>query len=286
MLSSVVDTTKIEDEFIKIKYNLKKKLDEIETLLTEKESIKGVDNKEIFRQNQLQNKIDPLIREAEEDLHNLNTAYRSQERKKKYTDIECKKEMKEALENKFSYLKRRFEGTEGNEQEFEQKKVDMRLQIERLDQQLEERAKAQNKGANNEPNEYEDQFMKEMDEELKNQDLGLQKIQEDVGQIKAKAKNIGKLQDEVAKQTKKTTKLAQKTEAKLTTTNAKLKELLEKVRSGDKICIDIILVLICLGLIAVLYNIIKGKIDSPSTSSTNTNNTNTNSASRNFLYIL
>ena len=73
-------------------------------------------------------------------------------------------------------------------------------------------------------------------------------------------------------------KAADHTEKKLVSTNKKIKDLLEKL-GHDKICIDIVLVLICIGAIAVLYNVIKSKVTSDmaaSSNSTITNNTITN----------
>ena len=50
-----------------------------------------------------------------------------------------------------------------------------------------------------------------------------------------------------------------KTTVKVQTQNERVKDLLYKIRSSDKICCDIVLVLILIGLICVLYSIIKHK---------------------------
>ena len=49
------------------------------------------------------------------------------------------------------------------------------------------------------------------------------------------------------------------TSKKVKTQNERLKDLLNKIRKSDKICCDIILILILIGLIMVLYRIIKKK---------------------------
>ena len=49
------------------------------------------------------------------------------------------------------------------------------------------------------------------------------------------------------------------TSKKVKTQNERLKDLLNKIRKSDKICCDIILILILIGLIMVLYCIIKKK---------------------------
>ena len=50
-----------------------------------------------------------------------------------------------------------------------------------------------------------------------------------------------------------------KTHKKVVTQNQKSKDLAYKIRSADKLCCDIILIMILLGLIGVLYGIIKQK---------------------------
>ena len=58
---------------------------------------------------------------------------------------------------------------------------------------------------------------------------------------------------------KKVDKHTDKTTTSVETQNKKLKDLLEKIRGSDKICVDILLFLVLLGLVAVLYSILKNK---------------------------
>jgi hypothetical protein len=78
-------------------------------------------------------------------------------------------------------------------------------------------------------------------------------INKDVGIIGGQLININKKINQ-------TINITVKTEQKLKSSNTNLKDLLNKIRKGDKLCVDIILVCVCLGLIAILYNLIKSKI--------------------------
>ena len=49
------------------------------------------------------------------------------------------------------------------------------------------------------------------------------------------------------------------TTVKVQTQNERVKDLLNKIRTSDKICCDIVLILIVIGLICVLYSVIKHK---------------------------
>jgi len=95
---------------------------------------------------------------------------------------------------------------------------------------------------------------------------------------------IGEKQDEIGVKVLQTHKMASKTDDKLTQTRNKLHELLEKYKSADRFCIDIVLLCICLGLIAVLYNIVKSKYFSGSSSSSTPTTTSSSTTSKMFLY--
>ncbi len=92
-------------------------------------------------------------------------------------------------------------------------------------------------------------------------------------------KKIGENQEELSGKVKDLKKDADHTEKKLVSTNKKVKDLLEKL-GHDKICIDIILIVICLGLIAVLYGVIKSRLDNPA----NAQSAATNSTVSNKLF--
>ena len=77
--------------------------------------------------------------------------------------------------------------------------------------------------------------------------------------MKVEAEKAGGAIAEIEIKVKKTDGKISKTGQKLQTQNERVKDLLYKIRSSDKICCDIVLVLILIGLICVLYSIIKHK---------------------------
>lgn len=117
--------------------------------------------------------------------------------------------------------------------------------------------------------------------QIKEQDKQLEDVAIDVKKLKLNAKDIEREIDKVGKNIAKTSNMAGKTESSLEKSNKKLKEILEKVGGPTNFCVDVILVCICLGLIAVLYNLIKNQTSKSST----TTNPNNGSALRilNFL---
>ena len=74
--------------------------------------------------------------------------------------------------------------------------------------------------------------------------------------MKVHAKEIGKAIDQTAKNIDKTTMMADKTDKNIQKSNAQIKEILEKVGGPSNFCVDIVLICVCLGLCAVLYNLI------------------------------
>lgn len=96
--------------------------------------------------------------------------------------------------------------------------------------------------------------------EIKKQDDVLLDVGKDIKKLKLNAKEIGKAIDLNEKMIKKTQSHADKTDVELKRSNKQLKEILEKVGGPTNFCVDVVLVCLCLGLCAVLYNIIKSRI--------------------------
>lgn len=281
-----VDMTQVKDEFEKLRYEINGKLSEVETFLAKKDEYKGSDSRDVFEKSKLSVKVDEGLREIEEKLEKLKTVIRSQKSKpKKYGDVSHKEQAKGLMEERFMLLKNRHEGLNVDDKKIE----DNRTNLEKLDQILQERAK--NTASDREPNEHEIEAMDRWKSEIKNQDIQLQELGRGVKELKGHARKIGDKIEEVGGTINKVSKQANKTEKKLQTTNAKLKDLLSKIRSGDRICIDIVLILVCLGLIAVLYNLIKTKLVDAGSSSSSSGTTNTgsgvipNKRNQNFLFI-
>jgi hypothetical protein len=139
---------------------------------------------------------------------------------------------------------------------------DNRSHLEKLDTLLNSRVGLQQQEASQD----ELDKIEEWNREKADQDKELGQIADIVKDVKKEAKGIGRAIEDTGKKIRKIDERAANTELTIKTTNAKLKDLLDKVRSSDKFCIDIILIFICLGLIAVLYNIIKSKMNASSSS--------------------
>ena len=101
--------------------------------------------------------------------------------------------------------------------------------------------------------------MNEWKDRVKKQDEELDVVHEGVKALKHELKEAGEGMDEINRKVKKTNKKMGKTHKKVVTQTQKLKDLANKLRSADKLCCDIILIMILLGLIGVLYGIIKQK---------------------------
>ena len=99
----------------------------------------------------------------------------------------------------------------------------------------------------------------EWKQRVEKQDEDLNEVHNYVKQIKKELNNVNQNMDDVHKKVKGVSSHTDQTNVKVETQNKKLKDLLEKLRGGDKICVDILLFLVILGLAAVLYSIIKKK---------------------------
>ena len=98
-----------------------------------------------------------------------------------------------------------------------------------------------------------------MEKEQEEQDKDLDEIKDGVKVLKNEVKLAGEGIKDVHNRVEKTTKHTVKIQKKIETQNMKLKKLLNKIRSSDKICVDLVLFFILIGLIMVLYSIIKRK---------------------------
>lgn len=263
-----VDLTQIKDEFEVQKYQINQKLAEVETFLNKKDELKPNNPRDVMEKTQLNIKIEDGLREVEQSLDLINRVLRAQKKNsKKYGDVSHKEQAKNLIEERYTLLKNKQEGIAVDEKKI----ADNKNTMERLEALLVERN--QNNYQDREMNEHEVAALDRWNKEVADQDIQLQELQKGVKELKGHTKNITGNIDAMGRQIKKTTDNAKKTENKLETTNAKLKNLLGKIRSGDRICVDIILILICLGLIAILYNIIKSKFTSSSTSSSSSSTT-------------
>ena len=93
----------------------------------------------------------------------------------------------------------------------------------------------------------------------KGQDDKLKDIRKGIQAIKIEAEKAGERLKEIGKKVIQNEDHIDKTGKKLQTQNERVKDFINKIRSSDKICCDIVLILILIGLICVLYSIIKHK---------------------------
>jgi hypothetical protein len=105
---------------------------------------------------------------------------------------------------------------------------------------------------------------------INDQDNNLRDIVKDIKVLGKEAKNIGDNQREIGLKIGVTNKMASKTDLKIKGTSQKLRGLVEKFKAPDRFCIDILLCCICLGLIAILYYLIKSKFFTTKTTKTST----------------
>ena len=142
--------------------------------------------------------------------------------------------------------------------EVEEKEIqENKTQMEQLETILKK-----NEGGNEPEREIYEEEQNKIDEwkrEVQEQDEGLNVVGNLVKNLKHEVKNASGAIDDVHNKVKKVDKHTDKTTTSVETQNKKLKDLLEKIRGSDKICVDILLFLVLLGLAAVLYSILKNK---------------------------
>lgn len=223
--------------------------------MVEVEKLSGeMDPKKIKQKVELNTKIDNLMEDAKRYLDNMKVELKSQKKKKKkFVDVEEKEKIYKLLEERYLMIRDKISGVEPKEEEFEVNKNKM----EELEQMLEKRRN--NPVPNREIYKEEEDKLNEWKERVNEQDKQLDVIHENVKGIHREAKLAGEKIDDIGKNIGKTTQHVDKTNEKLVHTNEKLKDLIKKIRSGDKCCVTLILLLILFGLIAVVYNIIKKK---------------------------
>ena len=206
--------------------------------------------------HKINNKIENLIREIEIDIVELEKELKSQKKKKKFTDIETKDKIMKLLKEKIKILKNKYNGEEIDEEEFN----DNRTALEQLDIILREKHNNDENSEGRELYEEEKEKMDEWNNKIGQQNENLEELGKTVKELGNEAKNAGKANEEIKKRTNKLDKKFDHAHEKVKGQTERLTDLVNKIRSSDKICCDIILILILLGLICVLYSIIKHKL--------------------------
>jgi methyl-accepting chemotaxis protein len=246
----------VKDGFERLRFELNEKLKEVETLFNQRDKIlTSTVPKEIFERKTLEKKLEDALDEIEKNLKKLSIELKAQKNKTgKYGDFTQKEKMTQLLEEKYKLFRSKLDGMDIDERQIEENKSS----IEQLEDLI---AKEEGRGPQQERELYEEEKakMQEWKDEVNRQNRDLEEIGEVVKQIKDEAKLASENIENTGKTVKKLTKRTDQVTKRVNTQNKKLKELIGKLRTGDKLCLDIILILVGLGLVAVLYNLIKAR---------------------------
>ena len=253
----VINYKNVKDGFERLRFEINDELKTVETLLNDREKIlNSTVPKEIFDRRKIEGKLEEKLDKVEDMMKKLNIELRAQKNKTgKYGDFTQKEKYVSLMEQKYQLFRSKLDGMEIDEKQIEENKSS----IEQLEEII---ANEEGRTAKEERELYEEEKakMQEWREEQAKQDEDLEEIGGIVKQIKDEAKLASENIDKTHKTVKRVTKKTVQTTKRVNEQNKKLKDLIQKLRSGDKICLDIILILVGLGLIAVLYNIISAAI--------------------------
>ena len=209
-----------------------------------------MNGEEIANKYKLKNKIEEKLKEIDNDLKILSDELNIQKKKKgKYSNIKNKEDIMKKLEEKVQIIKNRYEGVENDNEEL----------IDTLSAWEE---KNKNSSQEREERELTDEEKKKMEEwkmKKNEQDGELEEIRKIIKNMKGVAITIGDNINSVEIKTKDLGGEIDVTNKKIETQNERLKELIKKIRPCEKFCCDIILILIFLGLLCVLYSLIKNR---------------------------
>ena len=240
-----------------MKLQLNDKISQCEALLERKEDLsEDKKGKEVLDLKKVEKQIENLIEEMKQELIDLEKELKSQKNKpSKYNDLKAKEKIMDLLKEKVKILKSKYNGEEIDEEEVK----DNRTALEKFEDILKKKRNNEDSTQDRELSEDQINKMNEWDGRKEEQDKKIDVIAEGIQILKNEAIMAGKGIDAVGKRTKKTGKNMDNIHSRVKTQNERITELVNKIRSSDKICCDIVLILILLGLICVLYSIIKHK---------------------------
>ena len=243
----------IKDKFDKLNNSINIIFEEIENNLNERDKLMSSENpKDILSRRKHENNAS--IKLIEEKLKKLKTELKSQEKKpNKYQNVDKKKEILERLEKRYNLLKKKLDG----DSEVEEKINDNRTVLVQLNDIL--KKKNNEKYKERELYVEEKEKIEEWKKEEEEQNKDLDEILCSIKILKEEAKKTGEGIQLLGEKVDDAGKIGGKVIIKIETQNMKLKKLINEIRSNDKICFDIILIIIIFGLICILYSIIKRK---------------------------
>jgi len=227
-----------------------------ELLIEERDKYKdATEGRKILARKKAENKIQQSFEDIDLDIKEMEKEINHQKKNpKKFPNLQPKTKILDLLKKKFKILKAKFEDEEFDQDEYSQNEN----QIQTLENFLNDN---KNQGENNVRDIYEEEENKidEWNNRIKQQDEKLDDIHKGMGKLKREATIAGTGINKTGNKIKKVNKHTEKTQKSVDSQNARLKELIQNIRSGDKYCCDIILILILIGLICTLYSVIKHK---------------------------
>ena len=246
----------VKDDYNRLKFITNEKMKKCESLLEERNKLKdSTQGKKIMERKKIENKIDSLLGDIKEDLKEMEKELKHQRKNpEKFTDVETKSKILDLLKKKLNILKSKYDDDEYSEGDLSQNEN----QIKTLEQFLNDKG-GDSYVVGRDIYEEENNKIDEWKNRVKDQDMQLDEIHKGVGQLKYEAGLAGKGINDFGIKVNKVNKHVDKTHQSVNTQNARLKELINKFRSADKYCCDIILILIFIGLVCTLYSIIKHK---------------------------
>ena len=155
------------------------------------------------------------------------------------------------MQQRYHFLQTKFEGTDINEQEI----IDNRTHIEQLDDLIKKQKESES--SQREIYEEEQAAIDEWERRKQKQNEELNDLGDLVRELKTEAKIAEEGVNKISKAVLEVAEHADKTNRNVVTQNKQLKEMIQKIRSGNKLCVDFILLIVLLGLLAVLYSLIK-----------------------------
>ena len=173
---------------------------------------------------------------------------------KKYDNLNNKENMFKLMKERNELLRNKLNGVSIEEKKYEGNKNI----IEAFDDLMEKYNKAENE-EQREIYEEEQNKINEWNAKIEQQNEDLNEIEIILRNIKKEAEIANEKINTIGAHVNGLTTKVEGTSKKVKTQNERLKDLLNKIRKSDKICCDIILILILIGLIMVLYRIIKKK---------------------------
>ena len=244
----------MKDTFKRLKFQVSEKLSKFETFLNQREIYEKSDNKrDVLEKKKVEEKLEVLNKEIKNGINDLEKELKAQRNKKKFYDIEEKEQILELLKKKIKILEKKYNG-----EDVEDELNNNKQSIQKLEDFLKQTLIKEN-SEQRELYEEEKNKMDEWDEREKKQDEQMEEIRGGLKRLKNEAEKAGEAIKETGKRIKQTGIKIDGTTVKVKSQNERVKELVNKIRSSDKICVDLVLILILFGLVCVLYSIIKHK---------------------------